>query len=187
MEKKIYFRAFELSDLNFINSIRNDNILFPTTTGNKYYVSSEYDKNWIEDKISNNYHQLYLMICCKKTNTAVGYTSATNIDYINRKAEWGMIISSEFISGGFGTEAGHLFLDHLFGELGMNMVYAYVKENNKASNTIPKKFGFTQDGLIRDFVYKQNSYHNVFLYTLLKSEHDNRKYAMSESTLSVKV
>lgn len=57
----------------------------------------------------------------------------------------------------------------------MNMVYAYVKETNKASNTIPKKFGFTQDGLIRDFVYKQNSYHNVFLYTLLKSEHDQRR------------
>ena len=125
--------------------------------------------------MSNNYHQLYLMICCKKTNNAVGYTSATNIDYINRKAEWGMIISSEFISGGFGTEAGHLFLDHIFGELGMNMVYAYVKENNKASNTIPKKFGFTQDGLIRDFVYKQNSYHKFFLYTLLKSEHDHRR------------
>ncbi|MER2000460.1 MAG: GNAT family protein, partial [Lysinibacillus sp.] len=83
--------------------------------------------------------------------------------------------SSEYLNGGFGTEAGHLFLDHLFGELGLNMVYAYVRQDNKASNTIPKKFGFTQDGIIRDFVYKQNRFHNVNIYTLLKAEHEKRK------------
>lgn len=175
MENKIYFRAFEHSDLSFINTLRNEDILYQSTTGNKYYVSSEYDKKWIEDKIFNNYHQLYLMICCKQTNNPVGYTSASNIDYINRKAEWGMIISSEYLNGGFGTEAGHLFLDHLFGELGLNMIYAYVRQDNKASNKIPGKFGFTHDGVIRDFVYKQNRYHNVNIYTLLKSEHEKRK------------
>jgi [ribosomal protein S5]-alanine N-acetyltransferase len=176
MENKIYLRAFEYSDLSFLNSIRNDDILFQTTTGNKYYVSSEYDKKWVEDKIFNNYHQLYLVICCKNSNEPVGYTSANNIDYINRKAEWGgMLISSKHINGGFGTEACHLFIDHLFGELGMNMIYAFVKENNKASNRLSEKFGFTKDGVIRDFVYKQNSYHNVSIYTLLKSEYDNRK------------
>lgn len=185
MENKIYFRAFEYNDLSFINSLRNEDFLYQSTTGNKYYISSEYDKKWIEDKIFNNYHQLYLMICCKETNKPVGYTSASNIDYINRKAEWGIIISSEYLNGGYGTEAGHLFLNHLFGELGMNMVYAYVRQDNKASNTIPKKFGFKQDGLIRDFVYKQNNFHNVYIYTLLKSEYDNRKHSTVKSSVSL--
>lgn len=174
MENKIYLRAFEYSDLSFLNSIRNDDILFQSTIGNKYYISSEYDKKWIEDKIFNNYNQLYLVICCNENHKPMGYICANNIDYINRKAEWGgIVISNEVNSKGIGTDAGYLLLNHLFEELGMNMVYAYVKEDNKASFRLSEKYGFKKDGLIRNFVYKQNSFHNVYVFTMLKSEYEN--------------
>lgn len=174
MENKLYLRGFEYSDLNFLNKIRNDDIIFPSTTGNKYYISSEHDKKWIEDKIFNNYSQLYLVICCSESHTPIGYLSANNIDYINRKAELGgTVVTKEYNCKGIATGATYLFLNHLFGELGLNMVYAYIKEDNTASNRLPEKFGLKKDGIIRDFVYKQNRYHNVFIYTMLKSEFES--------------
>ncbi|MER1956094.1 MAG: GNAT family protein [Solibacillus sp.] len=187
MENKIYLRAFEHSDLDLLNSIRNDDTLFSTTTGNKYYISSEHDKKWIEDKIFNNSNQLYLVICCSEKHQPMGYTSANNIDYLNRKAEWGgMVISKDFNSKGMGTEAGYLFLDHLFGELGMNMVYAYVNENNKASYRLSEKYGFTKDGLIRDFVYKQNRFHNAYIFSMLRGEYEKLQLNRNESINSTK-
>ena len=85
MRKRIFLRAFEYSDLTFINELRNDDTLYELTCGNKYHISSERDKKWIEDKIFNNYHQLYLVVCSNEDKKPIGYLSASNIDYINRK------------------------------------------------------------------------------------------------------
>ena len=182
---KVYLRAFEYSDLNIINALRNDDSIFQTTGGNKYYISSGYDKKWIEDKVFNNYNQLYLVICNSEDHKPLGYISANNIDYVNRKAEWGgIVIAKEVNSKGIGTEAGYLLLKHLFEELGMNMVYAYVKEDNKASYRFSEKYGFKKDGLIRDFVFKQNGYHNAYIFTMLKSEYEILRLRINELQLS---
>lgn len=176
MNETVYLRAFEYSDLNLLNTIRNDNSLFQTTGGNKYYISSEYDKKWIEDKIFNNYHQLYLMICCKESNKPIGYICATNIDYINRKAEiGGIVIAPEHNSKGFGTGAAGLFVEHLFEELGLNMLYAFVKEDNMATPKLFEYFGGRKEGEIRDFIFKQNRYYNTYIFSILHSEYKNYK------------
>ena len=169
--KRLFLRAFEYNDLDFINMLRNDDSLFELTCGNKYYISSERDRKWLEDKIFNNSNQLYLMICSADDSRPVGYTSAVNIDYINRKAEWsGILIAGEFSGKGYGTECGSLVLNHLFGELGMNMVYAYVREGHSASLRMVEKLGFQVNGLIRDFGFKRNHFFNVHIVTILKSE-----------------
>ena len=84
MDNKLYFRAFEFEDLQFINKLRNDEEAFQYTCGNKYYISSVRDKKWIEDKIFNNSNQLYLMLCTKEDHKQVGYIAITNIDHINK-------------------------------------------------------------------------------------------------------
>lgn len=172
--RRLYLRAFEYSDLEFVNKLRNNDALIALTCGNKYYISSERDRKWIDDKIFNNYNQLYLMLCRTKDNQPIGYICATNIDYVNRKARWdGILIEEEFSGNGYGTEGGQLLLEHLFCELGMNMVYGFLLESHLASLKMVKKIGFRVDGLVRNFVYKRNMFHNVYVITILKSEHDD--------------
>lgn len=169
----MYLRAFEYEDLPFINQIRNDDTFFTLTTGNKYYISSERDKIWIEDKIFNNYNQLYLIICSKVNNDRVGYLCANKIDYLNRKAEvGGIVIAKEFACRGYATDALRLFMEHLFEELGMNMIYCFVLEHQDATLKLMKKFGFNIDGFFRDYVFKQGKFHNAYIGSLLKKEYD---------------
>jgi len=173
MEKRLYLRAFEYSDLPFLNTLRNDDELTVLTGSNKYYISSEWDKKWIEDKIFNNYKQLYLMVCSIDNDEPIGYICATNIDYINRKAAvGGIVIAKEFASKGYATEAVTLLLNHLFEELGMNMVYAFLLESQKATLRLMEKIGCKMDGLVRDYVYKQGKFHNAYLGSILKSEYN---------------
>lgn len=172
MERKVVLRAFEYNDLEFLNKIRNDDHLFELTCGNKYYISSERDKKWIEDKIFNNYDQLYLMIYSIESGEPIGYTCATNIDYMNRKCEYGGIVISKELSGnGYAFEAGILFLNHLFGELNMNMIYTFCREDHKVTIRLLEKSGFRIDGKIRDLVFKRGKFHNAYLCTLLKSDY----------------
>lgn len=171
MEKKVALRAFEYSDLEFINKLRNDDQLFDLTCGNKYYISSERDKKWIEDKIFNNYDQIYLMIYSVENGEPIGYTCATNIDYINRKCEYGgIIISTEMSGKGYAFEAGNLFLDHLFKELGLNMIYTFCREDHKVTIGLLEKGGFKIEGKIRDLVFKQGKFHNAYILSILKSD-----------------
>ncbi|HWI47486.1 MAG TPA: GNAT family protein [Rummeliibacillus sp.] len=172
MKKRVCLRAFEYGDLEFLNELRNDDILFELTCGNKYYISSERDKKWIEDKIFNNYNQLYLIICSNDSGRPIGYTCATNIDYINRKCEYGgIIISKELAGNGYAFEAGLLFLDHLFGELGLNMIYTFCREDHKATIRLLEKSGFKIEGKIRDLVYKRGEFHNAYICTLLSTDY----------------
>lgn len=176
MNNKLYFRAFEYEDLHFINIMRNNENNFIYTCGNKYYTSSIRDKEWIEDKIFNNKTQLYFIICTRSDNIPIGYISVINIDFVNRKAQYGGVIISEKYSGnGYGKEATRLILNHIFDEMGLNMFYGYWREDHKVSIKMGEKNGFKIDGLVRDYVYKQGKFHNAYILSILKSEYDNLK------------
>ena len=86
----VYLRAFEMEDYRILNRWRNDEEIFQNTSGNKYYISTDYDKKWVENKIFNNKEDIYLGICLKLDNRLIGYLSINSIDWRNRTAIWGV-------------------------------------------------------------------------------------------------
>lgn len=176
MANRLFLRAFEVTDLEKLNELRNDDNLFTHTGGNKFYISKEYDKKWIEDKIFNNQHQIYLAICIKEEelDVLIGYLGINEIDFRNSKAQWAGINIFENYSGkGFATEAAKLMLKFSFEELGINRFYGFWLESNKASINMAKKLGFVNEGVVRDFVFKKNKFHNAYLMSILKKEYNS--------------
>lgn len=173
MKNTIFLRAFEFQDLKLLNEIRNDSKNFEHTGGNKYFVSTEYDKKWIEDKIFNNQNQLYLAIC-HVDNGMIGYLGISDIDHLNKVAQWaGINIHKKYAGNGYGTVAATLLLKHVFEELGLNRFYGYWIESNLASIKMAEKVGFVKEGLVRDFVFKKNKYHNAFIMSILEREYNS--------------
>lgn len=167
----VYLRAFEFEDLSVLNKLRNNDKIYSFTCGNKYFISSEYDRKWIEDKIFNNKTQLYLGICLVENHKLIGYLSIINIDLQNRKSEWGgIIIDLESSNKGYATAAANLMLMHVFTELNMNRFSGYWLEENKPSLRMAEKLGFVKEGVLRDFIFKKNKYHNAILLSILRSE-----------------
>jgi RimJ/RimL family protein N-acetyltransferase len=170
--QKVYLRAFEKNDEDFLIALRSTKDLFRYTGGNTYFASSEHSKKLLQDNIINNQEQLYLLICLCENNLPIGYLSIINIDHLNKKTQWGGIIIDPKVSGnGYATLAAQKMIKYVFEELNMNRIYGYWLEDNLASLRMAEKLGFQVEGILREHVFKENKYQNLYVCSLLKKDY----------------
>ncbi len=175
MKKRIYLRRFEYDDIGFINGIVSETNIFSLTGANSIYSSKTQNQKFLENAIDNA-EPLYLVICLSDEDLPIGYLSLRDFDRINRKVHWsGIMISNKHSGHGYATEAGSLIINYVFNELNMHKIYGRVMENNIPSLRMCEKLGFTQEGTLRDEVYKYGKYHNVIIIGLLDSEWKDRE------------
>lgn len=171
MKNKIYLRALEIEDYKTTITWRNNEEIWNMVTGPKYFVSSEYEKSWMMKAI-NNPNELRLGICLKENDILIGLAAMINIDMVNRNGVFSIMIGEKkYWSGGYGSEAIELLLDHCFNERGMERVWAPILKSNLASQRLAEKCGAKIEGVLRNSVYKNGSYHDQVIVALLRDEY----------------
>jgi len=170
--KRIYLRAFEPDDYRLINKWRNDPEINHYLGGNVFLVSSEREKKSVEEKIFDDSKNIYFAICDIHTNELIGFSSINNIDMRNLKAQWGgtLIGDKEYIGKGLGKESAALMLHFLFDQYPINKCYAYCLEEHPATINLFLSLGFTQDGILRQDVFKHGEFKNLLLFSILREE-----------------
>jgi ribosomal-protein-alanine N-acetyltransferase len=168
----IYLRALEPSDYLISYKWRNDLFIQEGVTGNKYFVSSEQEKRWVDDAIADR-ENIRLAICLKEDDRYIGNTYMINIDWINRKCQIPIFLGDASVRGkGISVQARLLMLSFAFYERNMHKVWAHVLAHNSASIRMNEKAGFKKDGLLRDEIFKDGMYHDVVVMSVLKEEFD---------------
>lgn len=172
-KNKVYLRALEIEDEEFLIKLRRNKDLFQLTCGNTYFISAEHSRKMLQEHILENQKQLYLVICLEENNAPIGYLSITSINHVNKSLEWGgVVIDPKFTGKGFATDAAKLMLKFVFEEMNMNRLYGYWLEENVASLRISEKLGFVKEGVLREVTFKTGKYHNVILCSMLKKDYD---------------
>jgi ribosomal-protein-alanine N-acetyltransferase len=181
---KIYLRAFEPDDYKKINAWRRDEDVYRLTGGNRFFVSSERDKQWVLEKILNNQTDIYLAICLEENDAMIGYVSLSDINYRNGRAEWsGVVIGEKDYRGqGYATQAIYLLLEYAFDELGLHRVSGSWLAENTVSIFVGKMMGFRQEGVLRDYVYKEGKRHDMIVMSMLRPEFDQLKQRYAAKT-----
>ena len=170
MKNRIYLRALESTDLDTTFSWRNDDEISSMVGGQKYYVSYDKEKKWLEGIIYDNTN-VRLMICLKDTNKPIGISSLTDINYINRSAHYHVLIGDKESWGkGYATDALRLMMEYAIKELGLHRIESMVLEDNIGSIKMLKKCGFKEEGVKRDSIFKGGKYHNQVILALLDTE-----------------
>lgn len=169
--KKVYLRALEPEDYKTSVNWRNDDTVTTLLGGKKYFVSSETERQWVQNAITQN-KDVRLAICTVEDNLYIGNIYLTDIDYINRKAVSHILIGNHaYWHGGYGTAAMRLLLDYAFNHKNLHRIEAIVLDDNIGSQKLHEKLGYKKEGLLRQSVYKDGQYKDQIVYALLKEEY----------------
>lgn len=167
----IYLRALEIDDYKLMHKWRANEKIKSHLAGNVFFVSSEREKQSIENKIFDDKTDLYLAICKKDDDQMIGYCSINKIDLRNLKAEWGgTLISPDYIGKGYGFKSAKLMLRFLFDQYPIHKCNTSCLESHSGTIKLFEKLGFKKDGVLRDEVFKDGSFKNIALYSLLREE-----------------
>jgi RimJ/RimL family protein N-acetyltransferase len=175
-KENCYLRAFEPEDYKITHKWRTDPDMTSLLTGNIFFVSSEREKKWIEEKIMNDRTDIYWAICDKESHEMVGMTSLRNIDYRNRKTFiGGMTIGKEFWGKQYAFHATVLVLKYAFLELGMNKVTTdFIASHKVSRHLLIDKLGLSEEGVFKQDLYKGGKYHDIVKVAILKKEFDEK-------------
>ena len=167
--EKIYLRALEPEDLEFIHEIENNESFWEISNTETPY-SRFLIKQYIEESHKDIYQvkQLRLVIS-NYSDEAVGLIDIFDFDFKNKRAGIGILIkNSDDRNGGYGGEALQLLLDYCFSHLNLHQLYCNITEGNEASINLFTKQGFKEIGLKKDWNLVDGSYKSEYLYQLIK-------------------
>lgn len=164
-------REIEKKDIPIINGWRNKKDLIDFLGAPFRYINEDVDNNWYASYLSNRNSCVRLAIEESSSNVIVGAVYLTSIDWLNRSAEFSIWIGlSEHQNKGVGKFATHKILDHAFKDLGLHRIYLTVLERNARARKLYKSVGFSEEGVLRQAVFKNGCYENMVSMSILMNE-----------------
>ena len=166
-----YLRELEPSDIVAINEWRNNPDIIASLGSPFRYISSIVDEKWLNSYLSNRSSCIRLAICSSADAKVIGAAYLLNIDWLARNCEFAIWIGDEAAQGyGAGKYATIKTLEHAFFDLNLNSVYLTVLKTNERAASLYKKIGFQVEGVRRQAVFKNGSYTDLVMMSILKSE-----------------
>jgi RimJ/RimL family protein N-acetyltransferase len=170
--KRVRLRGSELSDIPNMVRWMND----PEVTRNLLVytpLSSVDEQIWFETMMKNPKEEHIYMIEVLEDNIwiTVGSTGFHGLDWKNRSAEIGISIGEKkYWNRGYGRDTVRLMLRHAFNDLNLNRVYLNVFETNEPAKKAYLAAGFVEEGRLRQDIFKNGRYIDVFMMSVLRSE-----------------
>ena len=121
----------------------------------------------VQDEYASGHGLKAILVYQGKYAGLIGYN---NIDLSRKSASIGYWLGESYQSKGIMTKALKVFIDYAFNEMRLNKIEISIAEENFKSRALPNKYGFKEEGIIRDAEWLNDKYVNHILYGLLKSE-----------------
>jgi RimJ/RimL family protein N-acetyltransferase len=170
--KHIRLRGVERSDIPQFYEWLNDP---EVTEGLSLYLplSMADEEKWFERIAQADQAEKPLAIELKEGDgwRLIGNSSIFGIEWPNRSAEFGIFIGDKSLwNKGYGTEAVELVLKHGFETLNLHRIYLRVYSTNPRARRSYEKAGFVTEGILREAVYRNGTYADIHIMSVLRSE-----------------
>lgn len=132
-------------------------------------ITPERQRRWFEEQLRNNCERNFII--WQKPKDAIGTISLVNIDYRNRKAEFGRFFIDEPYRGkGMGKKALQILHDYAFNHLNLRKLYCEVLASNSRAIRLYEEVGYQICGTFKQHVYKDGAYVDVVRMELFKGD-----------------
>ena len=141
------------------------------------FPQSQKELDTYYDRCENDKSLLVFMIIEKKTNNHIGNCSLQRIDWINRSAEFAIIIGEKNCwNKGYASEACDKLFEHGFLKLGLNRIWSGTSILNKGMIKVFEKLGMRKEGTYKQGQFLNGEFHDVVIYAILKKQWELLKW-----------
>ncbi|WP_273129621.1 GNAT family N-acetyltransferase [Bacillus weihaiensis] len=109
-------------------------------------------------------------IVSKVFNEVIGTIGFHNWNSRHKRAEIGYEIHPAYWRRGYAAEAVKTVNKYGFDELQLNRIGAIVFLNNDASNSLLRKLGFVQEGILHDYMMQGGNAYDTYVYSLRRND-----------------
>jgi RimJ/RimL family protein N-acetyltransferase len=107
----------------------------------------------------------------KVTNTWIGNISLQSFNWINRSAEFAIVLGNKDYWGkGYAVESLKLLIDHGFNKLNLNRIWTGTASTNTGMQKVASKLGMEMEGVSREGMFLNGEYVDIFHYGILRKE-----------------
>lgn len=158
-------------EIDLLKKWQNENDIKYPLMGFRFPIQQGAVENWLlQVRKDNGTRRVVFGIQMNKSHT--GVISLNNIDYINRSASFGVFVADKKNNNkGIASESSKIILDFAFNGIGLNRIDLEVLTKNKNAIYLYKKLGFKDEGIKRAKFFADNSFHDVKIMSILKSEY----------------
>ena len=141
----------------------------------RYWPNSREMQTAYFDSLQNDRSKLVLSIIESNENKHIGIVSLSNINWVHRNADIGIVIGEEDYSKGiYATEAYSLILKAAFHRLNLLNIKAGHRKSNKNSEAILKLFQFEVGGVLKNMEQTDGIYEDVIVSYLSREKWSKR-------------
>jgi len=160
---EVSLRALEPTDLDTLYQWENDTTLWTATD-----TIEPYSRHILWEYLQENTGDIFKsrqlrLVIVNNDDTPVGTVDFFNFNPLNNRAEVGLFIAPEYRGHGYGKSAMLLAISYATEHIGMRQLYVYVRCDNAPCLKLFDELHFTQAGVLKQWVKRGNTYHDVAL------------------------
>jgi len=145
--------------------------------GRRHPMNRKTEQEWFDSQYNREDH-MNLALVLKEGDRHIGNCGFNEIDFVNRSAQFGILIAERDAWGqGFGPEAAELLLEFGFQELGLHRIWLWAFSFNRHAVRAYEKAGFVHEGALREAYYRHGTYHDHVVMSVLEPEWRARRGA----------
>ncbi|HNW97268.1 MAG TPA: GNAT family protein [Bacteroidales bacterium] len=166
--KNISFRAPEPADIDILYKWENDTRIWHlsnTVAPFSHHLLEEYILNAQQDIYAAK--QLRLMIVETDNNKTIGCIDLFDFDPSNQRAGVGILISEEYRSKGYASQALEILTDYAFNTLHLHQLFCNITSDNENSLKLFKKFKFEIIGLKKEWILQGKTWKDEYILQLI--------------------
>lgn len=168
----IMLRPIEVQDLEFLRVMHNDWSTLQNLTDSRMINEIQQDA-WFESMCLSK--TSLRLAALSEEHGLIGCVRIDHIDPINRSAQVGGDIASDFRGIGLGSAMFSACLKYVFDVLNVRRAYLSVLETNNRAIGMYKKHGFQEEGRQIGAIYRLGEYFDYINMYLLESDYRSSK------------
>lgn len=133
-------------------------------------IAPEEHERWFARTLEDPRKRYWIIV---HEETDVGLACLTDIDALHRRASWAFYLADSDMRGkALGGFVEYAVLQRAFDEMRLHKLCCEVLASNRTVLALHERFGFRQEGLLRQHIFKGGQFHDVILLAITESEWD---------------